>query len=63
MAHFQTALVCCAALGQRLHLKNDGGCQSRLISQSVVSERDGFLSLTPGPGFTHSESKCRQSGR
>lgn len=56
MAHFQTAMpfsygmffvVSCVALGQRLRLKNDDGCQ-RLISRSVVLERDVIPSITPG---------------
>lgn len=57
-AHFEMAspfsyglfAACCAALGERLHLKNDCGCQSRLTSQSVVSKSDGFA-LTPGPSL------------
>lgn len=56
--HFQAAslfsygfcgLLCC--IGPGLHLMNDCGCQSRLISQPEVSERDGLFSLTPGPGL------------
>lgn len=36
---------CCVASGQRLHLKNDCGCQSRLISQPS-GVREGWFPLT-----------------
>ena len=53
---------CFVASGQRLNLKNDCGRQSNLISQPAVSERDGFLSQTPGPGLS-AQTECQQSGR